>query len=61
MEMEMIGQQIAAHFSVNESALSFDEDQYFTFSNSCTVLVNGAPFDVIFDANLNLISSASAQ
>jgi len=57
----MISQQIAAHFSVNESALSFDEDQFFTFSNSCTVLVNGAPFDVFFDSNLNLVSSFTAQ
>ena len=57
----MISKQIAAHFGMNESALSFDEDQFFTFSNSCTAVVNGAPFDVFFDPSLNLVSSFPAQ
>lgn len=56
-----ISTQIAQHFNVSETELKFDEEQYFVFSNSCTVLVSGTAFDVWFDAALNIVGSGVAQ
>ena len=53
--------KIAKHLNVAETALEFDEVDYFAFSNSCTVRVSGVAFDVWFDDALDIVGSALAQ
>lgn len=53
-----LAKNIAAYFNVAESSLVFDDAQLS--ADSCTVMVNGAPFDVWLDYMCNIRGSAPA-